>query len=213
MLFTYIIWLIISILHLSGGHRKIFSKEITNGSGLMTTTITSSSPEFAQITAIALENLERLQKLNSGTPSQEEIRATLGEVTGQSIDDSIEVRLPIHSDYGRNLKIGEGVFINGGATFTDLGGIEISDRVLIGPNVTITSVNHPLDPAKRRGLELKPVKIEENAWIAANATILPGVTVGKNAVVAAGAVVTKDVPANSVVAGIPAKVIKKIGGN
>lgn len=179
----------------------------------MTTTITSSSPEFAQITAIALENLERLQKLNSGTPSQEEIRATLGEVTGQSIDDSIEVRLPIHSDYGRNLKIGEGVFINGGATFTDLGGIEISDRVLIGPNVTITSVNHPLDPVKRRGLELKPVKIEENAWIAANATILPGVTVGKNAVVAAGAVVTKDVPANSVVAGIPAKVIKKIGGN
>lgn len=178
----------------------------------MMKTIDSGSTEFAKITAIALANLDRLQKLNSGTPSQEEIRATLSKITGQQIDDSIEVRLPIHSDYGRNLKIGEGVFINGGATFTDLGGIEIGDRVLIGPNVTITSVNHPIDPANRRGLELKPVKICQNAWLAANATVLPGVTVGENAVVAAGAVVTKDVPANSVVAGVPAKVIKMIGG-
>lgn len=97
--------------------------------------------------------------------------------------------------------------------FTDLGGIVIEDKVLIAPNVTIISVNHPLNLTKRRGLELKPVRIKENAWVGANATILPGVTVGKNAVVAAGAVVTKNVPDNMVVAGVPAKGIKKIGEN
>ena len=136
----------------------------------------------------------------------------LNDVTGQKIDDSVEIRLPIRSDYGANLKIGKQVFINSGAMFTDLGRIELEDKVLVGPNVTIISVNHPLDPEKRHGIELKAVLIKENAWLGANATILPGVTVGENAVVAAGAVVSKDVPANTVVAGVPAKVIKKIGG-
>ena len=95
--------------------------------------------------------------------------------------------------------------------FTDLGGITLADNVLVGPNATIISVNHPLDPQKRHEVEMKPVLIDENAWLGANSTILPGVTVGKNAVVAAGAVVTKDVPANTVVAGVPAKIIKEIG--
>lgn len=94
--------------------------------------------------------------------------------------------------------------------FTDLGGIELADNVLVGPNATIISVNHPLDPQKRHTVEMKPVYIDKNAWLGANSTILPGVTVGQNAVVAAGAVVTKDVPANTVVAGVPAKVIKRI---
>lgn len=88
--------------------------------------------------------------------------------------------------------------------------IYLSDKVLIGPKANIISVNHPLDPANRRNVELKPVYIHENAWIGANATVLPGVSVGKNAVVAAGAVVTKNVPANTVVAGVPARVIKVI---
>ena len=92
----------------------------------------------------------------------------------------------------------------------DLGGITIEDDVLIGPGVYLISVNHQLDPHHLKELELKPVLIKKNAWIGAKATILPGVTVGENAVVAAGAVVTKDVPANTVVAGMPAKVIKKI---
>ena len=92
----------------------------------------------------------------------------------------------------------------------DLGGITIEDDVLIGPGVYLISVNHQLDPHHRKELELKPVLIKKNAWIGAKATILPGVTVGENAVVVAGAVVTKDVPANTVVAGMPAKVIKKI---
>lgn len=166
--------------------------------------------ELQTITDTALENADRLQNLNSGAHSQEEIRQVLSQVTGQAIDDSVEIRLPIYSDYGRHLRIGKNVFINGGVTFVDLGGIEIADRALIGPNATIISVNHPLDPDKRRGVELKAVKIGQNAWLGANSTILPGVTVGENAVVAAGAIVSHDVPANTVVAGVPARVIKKI---
>ena len=150
-----------------------------------------------------------LQQLNSRPVSQKEIRHVLNDVTGQKIDDSVEIRLPIRSDYGANLKIGKQVFINSGAMFTDLSRIELEDKVLVGPSVTIISVNHPLAPEKRHGIELKAVLIKENAWLGANATILPGVTVGENAVVAAGAVVSKDVPANTVVAGVPAKVIKK----
>lgn len=168
--------------------------------------------ELATITATALKNQDLLQQLNSRPASQREIRHVLNDVTGQKIDASVEIRLPIRSDYGANLKIGKQVFINSGAMFTDLGGIELEDKVLVGPNVTIISVNHPLEPKKRQGVELKSVLIKQNAWLGANATILPGVTVGENAVVAAGAVVSKDVPANTVVAGVPAKVIKKIGG-
>ncbi len=168
--------------------------------------------ELAAIRATALKNQDLLQQLNSYPASQKEIHHVLNDVTGQKIDDSVGIRLPIRSDYGANLKIGKQVFINSGAMFTDLGGIELEDKVLVGPNVTIISVNHPLDPEKRRGVELKSVLIKENAWLGANATILPGVTVGENSVVAAGAVVSKDVSANTVVAGVPAKVIKRIGG-
>lgn len=169
--------------------------------------------ELAAIRATALKNQDLLQQLNSRPASQREIRHVLNDVTGQKIDDSVEICLPIRSDYGANLKIGKQVFINSGAMFTDLGGIELEDKVLVGPNVTIISVNHPLDPEKRHGVELKAVLIKENAWLGANATILPGVTVGENAVVAAGAVVSKDVPDNTVVAGVLAKVIKKSEAN
>lgn len=169
--------------------------------------------ELAAIRATALKNQDLLQQLNSRPASQREIRHVLNDVTGQKIDDSVEICLPIRSDYGANLKIGKQVFINSGAMFTDLGGIELEDKVLVGPNVTIISVNYPLDPEKRHGVELKAVLIKENAWLGANATILPGVTVGENAVVAAGAVVSKDVPDNTVVAGVLAKVIKKSEAN
>ena len=167
--------------------------------------------EIKEITKTALKNQDLLQQLNSSAASQKEIRQVIGKITGQQIDDSVEIRLPIRSDYGANLRIGKGVFINSGVMFTDLGVITLADNVLVGPNATIISVNHPLDPQKRHEVEMKPVLIDKNAWLGANATILPGVTVGQNAVVAAGAVVTKDVPANTVVAGVPAKIIKKIG--
>lgn len=92
----------------------------------------------------------------------------------------------------------------------DLGGITIEDNVLIAPKVSLLSEGHPLSPDARQSLVPGPIHIKKNAWIGAAATILPGVTVGENPVVAAGAVVSKDVPANTVVGGIPAKQVKAI---
>jgi acetyltransferase-like isoleucine patch superfamily enzyme len=90
-----------------------------------------------------------------------------------------------------------------------LGGINIEDNVLIGPKVNLITENHPTDPTQRKSLILQPIHIKNNAWIGAGATILPGVTIGENSIVAAGAVVNKDVPANTIVGGVPAKIIKE----
>ncbi|NRO16490.1 DapH/DapD/GlmU-related protein [Lactobacillus helveticus] len=159
---------------------------------------------------IISHNQRFLQNLNTQRHCSCEVRQLVSEIIGDPVAYTIEIRLPFYSDYGRNIKLGERVFINANVMMVDLGGITIEDDVLIGPGAYLISVNHQLDPHHRKELELKPVLIKKNAWIGAKATILPGVTVGENAVVAAGAVVTKDVPANTVVAGMPDKVIKKI---
>jgi len=147
--------------------------------------------------------------LNTST-DVDQIRERLGEIIGTEIDKSTTVFVPFHTNFGRHIQLGKRVFINHGCSFLDLGGIVIEDDVLIGPHVSITSENHPIDPAQRKTLDLKSVTIKSNVWIGANATILPGVTVGENSIVAAGAVVTKDVPANAIVGGVPARFIKWI---
>ncbi|MGR3806716.1 DapH/DapD/GlmU-related protein [Pasteurella testudinis] len=175
--------------------------------------IAPDSAAFVEIHRIAAENARYLAELNSGYHSAAQVRALLGTITGSEIDDSFHANLPLYSDFGRHLRIGKGVFVNSGVMFTDLGGITLEDNVLIGPRANIISVNHPLNPAGRRGIILSPVRICRNAWIGVGATVLPGVTVGENAVVAAGAVVSKDVPPNTVVAGVPARVVKTIDIN
>ena len=115
-----------------------------------------------------------------------------------------------HTDCGKNTIVGERVFINMGCKFQDQGGITIDEGALIGHNVVLATINHDLDPAKRQSMSYAPIHIGKNVWIGANATVLAGVTIGDGAVVAAGAVVTKDVEPNTIVGGIPAKVIKKI---
>lgn len=159
---------------------------------------------------IIKQNQRLLQNLNTQRHCECEVRQLVSEITGQKISQTTEIRLPFYTDYGHNIKLGKRVFINSNVMMVDLGGITIEDDVLIGPGAYLLSVNHKLNPKQRRELELKPVVIKKNAWIGAKATICPGVIVGENAVVAAGAVVTKDVPKNTVVAGMPAKVIKKI---
>lgn len=156
------------------------------------------------------QNQRLLQNLNTQRHYECEARQLISEITGQKIPKSTEFRLPFYTDYGHNIKIGERVFINSNVMMVDLGGITIEDDVLIGPGAYLLSVNHGLKPKQRKELELKPVIIKKNAWIGARTTICPGVIVGENAVVAAGAVVTKDVPKNTVIAGVPAKMIKKI---
>ena len=116
---------------------------------------------------------------------------------------------PFYTDCGKNITVGKNVFINSGCRFQDQGGISIGDGTLIGHNVVLATLNHGISPDERHDLFPAPIHIGKNVWIGANATVLPGVTIGDNAVIAAAAVVTKDVPANVVVAGVPAKVIRK----
>lgn len=165
---------------------------------------------YDEIEKIVQTNQVLVQQLNTGVHNSEEVRAVVSQITNEKVADSTEIRLPFTTDFGRNLHIGKNVFINSHSMFTDMGGIYLGDNVLIGPNVTIASVNHNLEPSIRHNLQLKSVYIHNNAWLGANVTVTPGVTIGENAVVGAGAVVTKDVPANCVVAGVPARFIKKI---
>jgi acetyltransferase-like isoleucine patch superfamily enzyme len=141
--------------------------------------------------------------------NREEITAILGTILDKKVQD-VTVFTPLYINCGKYITIGQNVFINFDCTFLALGGITIEDDVLIGPKVSLVTENHPLDPEQRKGLIGKPIRIRKNAWIGANATILPGVTIGENAVVAAGAVVSKDVPDNTIVGGIPAKFIKNV---
>ena len=135
------------------------------------------------------------------------------QLIGQKVDEGFGLFPPIYADYGQNIKVGKNVFINSGCCFQDQGGIEIGDDVLIGQQVVLATLNHDLQPDDRANMTPAPIKICDKVWIGAHATILAGVTVGKGSVVAAGAVVTKDVPENAVVGGVPAKIIKIIKEN
>lgn len=157
---------------------------------------------------------DRAQKItseiNNKYHTQDEFRQLFAKLTQSDIDDLFRVFPPFQTDCGINTTIGENVFINSGCKFQDQGGLVIGDDVLIGHNVVIATLNHNPDPDKRGNLMPLPVKIEDKVWIGSNATVLPGVTIGEGAIVAAGAVVTKDVSPRSVVGGVPAKFIKKI---
>ena len=166
-------------------------------------------PQFYKITEGVNITMPLSIELNKSTNS-DEVRRVLGKIIGQKVDETTTLFIPFYTNFGRFIRIGRNVFINHGCSFLDLGGITIEDDVLIGPNVQLITENHPVKPSERKALDLKAILIKKNAWLGAGAIILPGVTVGENSVVAAGAVVTKDVPDNVVVAGIPAKIIKDI---
>jgi len=157
----------------------------------------------------SFETKKVLVKMNN-SDDPEEINNLLSKITGSDIDKTVAVFTPLYINYGKNIKIGKNVFINFDCTFLDLGGIIIEDNVMIAPKVSLLSEGHPVSPGERHTLVPGKIHIKKNAWIGANATILPGVTVGENAIVAAGAVVSKDVPDNTIVGGIPAKIIKSI---
>lgn len=166
-------------------------------------------PEYGRIQEIVERTLTLSSQMNS-TGDVNEVRNFLSAIIGKDIDESTTIFAPLFVNFGQFIQLGKNVFINHACSFLDMGGITIGDDVLIGPRVNLTTENHPLDPSNRRALVTKPITIKRKTWIGAGATILPGVTIGENAVVAAGAVVSKDVPANTVVGGIPAKFIKAI---
>lgn len=165
--------------------------------------------QYAKIQAVVDRTITLNAKLNT-SEDVELIRKNLSEIIGTVIDPSSIIFVPFYTNFGRFITIGKNVFINHACSFLDMGGITIEDNVLIGPKVNLITENHPLNPDDRKSLVCKPIVIKRNAWIGAAATILPGVTIGENAVVAAGAVVTTDVLPNTIVGGVPAKIIKNI---
>ena len=157
--------------------------------------------------------VDRTIKLNvhlNTSENIEQIRKNLSGIINTEIELSTIVFVPFYTNFGQFITIGKNVFINHACTFLDMGGITIEDNVLIGPKVNLITENHPLNPNDRKSLICKPIVIKRNAWIGAAATVLPGVTIGENSVVAAGAVVTGDVLPNTIVGGVPAKFIKNI---
>ena len=165
------------------------------------------------LTQCSYEAQKITMALNISYHSREEIVEIFSELTGNKVDSSFMCFPPFYTDFGKNITIGKNVFLNTGCSFQDRGGISIGDGSMIGMNVTIATLNHGLPLETRNTTYPFPVIIGKNVWIGSNATILPGVTIEDNSVVAAGAVVTKDVPENTVVAGVPAKAVKKINDN
>lgn len=168
------------------------------------------APEYEVVPKIANENSRILAELNGQYHSDATIVKLMSQITRQNISATNTIMPPFNTDFGAHIYLGKDVFINRNAMFVDLGGIYIGDQALIGPNVTLVSVNHMENPESRRNLKCAAVRIGKGAWLGANVTVLPGVTIGNHAIIGAGAIVTKDVPANMVAVGTPAKVIRKI---
>jgi acetyltransferase-like isoleucine patch superfamily enzyme len=165
--------------------------------------------QYPKVQTVVDQTIKLNVKLNT-SEDVGQIRKHLSKIIDKEIDQSTIVFIPFYTNFGRFITIGKNVFINHACSFLDMGGITIEDDVLIGPKVNLITENHPLNPNDRKSLICNPIVVKHNAWIGAGATILPGVTIGENSVVAAGAVVTVDVPPNTIVAGVPAKHIKNI---
>lgn len=169
-----------------------------------------TDPEYPKIAALITQAQRLIAELNTGYHDGDEVRALFSRLTGHEVDASFELLPPFYTDFGRNIRVGRNVFINHGCEFMDRGGITIGDDVLFGPKVNLVTINHPLDPATRRATYCAPIVIKKGAWLGAAVSVMPGVTIGENAVVAANAVVTRDVPDNTIVGGVPAMVIKPL---
>lgn len=173
-------------------------------------TITGDSALHRVMHETSQEALRVTSVLNGSYHSPAEVRGLLAELTGSAIDESVTVFPPLYSDFGKNITLGKRIFINAGCKFQDQGGVTIGDDCLIGHNVVFATLNHDLDPARRADLRPAPIEVGNNVWLGANVTVLPGVTIGANAVVGAGSLVTKDVPANTVAVGSPARVVRTL---
>lgn len=159
---------------------------------------------------VSQEALRITAEINGSYHEPAQLRVLFSELTGRPVDESFGLFPPFYTDCGKNIHIGKNVFINMGCKFQDQGGIFIEDGALIGHNVVLATLNHAASPKDRGSMIPAPIRIGKNVWVGANAVILPGVTIGDGAIVAAGAVVNRDVPENTVVGGVPAKVIRTI---
>lgn len=149
-------------------------------------------------------------RLNSSYHTPDEVRGLLSELFGYTVPETLRVFPPFYSDFGKNIHVGEYVFINACCHFQDHGGVALGDGCRIGHNVVFATLNHGLQPEERGITYPSPIVLGNNVWVGSNSTILQGVTIGDNAVIAAGAVVTKDVEPGTIVGGVPARFIKKL---
>lgn len=173
-------------------------------------TIAGDSPLHEVMHRISQEALRITGELNGGYQEPARVRELLARLTGKPVDESVTLFPPFNADFGKNISLGKRIFINSGCKIQDQGGVTIGDDTLIGHNVVIATLNHDLSPSRRADMHPAPVTIGRNVWIGSNATILPGVHIGDDAVVAAASVVTKDVPEGAVVVGSPARMVRSV---
>lgn len=187
--------------------KNIFERELAGE------IISLDDPQYHKIGKRVTAAQKLIAELNTGYHPPTKVREFFARLTGRRIDETFFLLPPFYTDYGKNITVGRQVFINHCCEFLDRGSITLEDKVLIGPKVNLLTLNHVSEPSQRHSTYCAPIVIKSNAWIGASATIMPGVTIGENAIVAANAVVTKDVAANTVVAGIPARFIKFVDEN
>lgn len=184
--------------------KSIFERELEGQ------TIRTDDPEYKKIKAIIDESIKLCHEFNVGPFDKKRHKEILTKIFGKEFDDSNTIIPPFNVDYGKNIFLGKNIWIQHGCTFFDRGKITIGNNVFIAPRVNLITLNHAFDPTIRSATICKPIVIEDGVWIGTNSTILQGVTIGKNSVVGANSLVTKDVPPNVVVVGSPARIIKKI---
>ena len=172
--------------------------------------VKSGSEAHLFMHGVSQEALKITAEINGSYHEPQQLRALFSRLIGQPVDESFAMFPPFYTDCGKNIHIGKYVFINMGCKFQDQGGIFIGDGALIGHNVVLATLNHAMSPHDRGTMIPAPIHIGKNVWIGSNSTILPGVTIGDGAIVAAGAVVTRDVPENTIVGGVPARIMRHL---
>lgn len=172
--------------------------------------IAAGSPAHEFMHKAADEARKTTALINGAYHTDEELRALVSRLVGYKVDDGFRLFPPVYTDFGKNIKIGKDVFVNSGCCFQDQGGVTLGDGCLVGHNVVFATLDHDKRPGRRGDMTAAPIVVGKDVWIGAHATILKGVTIGDGAIVAAGAVVTRDVPPNTIAAGVPARVVKTI---
>ena len=172
--------------------------------------VAAGSETHQYMTKLSNKAMKIMAVLNNSYHTPEKIRELFSALIGREVDEGFGMFPPFYTDCGRNIHVGRNVFINSCCHFQDQGGIYIDDGALIGHNVVLATLNHGQLPENRHDLLPSPIYIGKNVWIGASAVVLPGVRIGDGAIVAAGAVVTKDVPPNTVVGGVPARQLKSV---
>ena len=173
--------------------------------------IAAGSPAHEFMHKAADEARKMTASINGAYHTDEELRALMSRLVGYRVDDGFRLFPPVYTDFGKNIKIGKDVFVNSGCCFQDQGGVTLGDGCLVGHNVVFATLDHDKRPGRRGDMTAAPIVVGKDVWIGAHATILKGVKIGDGAIVAAGAVVTRDVPPNTIAAGVPARVVKAIG--